>query len=219
MPRNRELLAVPRRAAGPDRRVAPSAWSGGEGSGGLRDVPARDRLSRAGAGGLFRSRPRGSIRRFRPSAGRSSWCRCPMRATRSTPPMRAGARSTMRSTAPTPISREGELAPGKGFNQQRGAAVIARTMAFLDEAFPLTNGSHARGDQLRRDGFGVRLMIEQCRRRRALAHSSAIAGYADRPPWCCGTTACTSCCSDRPRQRVSAQTQRRGCATSSSRAR
>ncbi len=41
------------------------------------------------------------------------------------------------------ISREGELAPGKGYNPARGAAVVARAAAFLDEAFPLSSGSHA----------------------------------------------------------------------------
>jgi malate synthase len=41
------------------------------------------------------------------------------------------------------ISRDGELAPGQGFNAQRGAAVVARAARFLDEAFPLAGGSHA----------------------------------------------------------------------------
>ena len=41
------------------------------------------------------------------------------------------------------IGRGGELAPGKGFNPARGAAVVARAAQFLDEAFPLTKGSHA----------------------------------------------------------------------------
>src|SRR6185369_12070131 len=41
------------------------------------------------------------------------------------------------------ISREGELAPGKGLNPKRAAAVVARGAQFLDEAFPLERGSHA----------------------------------------------------------------------------
>ncbi|RYE86049.1 MAG: malate synthase G, partial [Hyphomicrobiales bacterium] len=40
------------------------------------------------------------------------------------------------------ISREGELAAGKGFNPKRGAAVVAYAAAFLDKAFPLAKGSH-----------------------------------------------------------------------------
>ncbi|UYO01076.1 MAG: malate synthase G [Devosia sp.] len=41
------------------------------------------------------------------------------------------------------VSRDGELAPGKGYNPARGAAVVARAAQFLDDAFPLTQGSHA----------------------------------------------------------------------------
>jgi malate synthase len=41
------------------------------------------------------------------------------------------------------IAREGELAPGKGFNAKRGAAVVARVAEFLDGAVPLARGSHA----------------------------------------------------------------------------
>lgn len=41
------------------------------------------------------------------------------------------------------ISQEGDLAPGKGFNAARGAEVIARAAAFLDEALPLASGKHA----------------------------------------------------------------------------
>jgi malate synthase len=40
-------------------------------------------------------------------------------------------------------ARDGELAPGRGYNPKRGAAVVARAAQFLDEAFPLLNGSHA----------------------------------------------------------------------------
>ncbi|WP_127753753.1 malate synthase G [Devosia sp. 1566] len=41
------------------------------------------------------------------------------------------------------IARDGELAPGKGYNAARGQAVVARAAAFLDEALPLSRGSHA----------------------------------------------------------------------------
>src|SRR3569623_878092 len=39
------------------------------------------------------------------------------------------------------ISREGELAPGKGFNPKRAAAVEARGAQYLAEAFPLQRGT------------------------------------------------------------------------------
>ena len=41
------------------------------------------------------------------------------------------------------IPHEGELAPGKGYNPRRGAAVVSRAAEYLDEAFPLASGSHA----------------------------------------------------------------------------
>jgi len=41
------------------------------------------------------------------------------------------------------IAETGELARGRGFNAARGAAVVARAKAFLDEAVPLAAGSHA----------------------------------------------------------------------------
>src|SRR5207253_2399030 len=39
------------------------------------------------------------------------------------------------------ISQEGELAPGKGYNQKRGGAVIAFAREALDRAAPLASGS------------------------------------------------------------------------------
>lgn len=41
------------------------------------------------------------------------------------------------------INQTGDLALGEGFNVQRGAAVVARAAEFLDQALPLTRGSHA----------------------------------------------------------------------------
>src|SRR5665213_4468730 len=49
------------------------------------------------------------------------------------------------------IPRDGDLAPGKGYNPKRGAAVEAKAAEFLDEAAPLRQGSHA-------DAIGYRVV-------------------------------------------------------------
>ncbi len=59
------------------------------------------------------------------------------------PPTHAGGPSTTRCTAPTPSPRPGSLARGSAYNPERGAAVVARGREFLDESFPLRDGSHA----------------------------------------------------------------------------
>jgi len=41
------------------------------------------------------------------------------------------------------IPREGQTAPSKGYNPERGKRVIAWVRRFLDESVPLTSGSHA----------------------------------------------------------------------------
>ena len=41
------------------------------------------------------------------------------------------------------LDQKGELAPGKGLNETRARAVIAKACAFLDEATPLAKGSHS----------------------------------------------------------------------------
>jgi malate synthase len=75
------------------------------------------------------------------------------------------------------ISREGELAPGKGLNPKRAAAVVAYGAKFLDEAFPLESGSHADVTV-----YAVRLgalVIDRGEEAAALKDPSQYVGYAD----------------------------------------
>ncbi|MGT2479565.1 malate synthase G [Methylobacterium oryzae CBMB20] len=74
------------------------------------------------------------------------------------------------------IPQAGDLAPGTGFNPARGAAVVARTKAFLDATVPLTAGSWAEAE-----GFAVtdgRLAVALgAGRTAALADGAAFAGF------------------------------------------
>ena len=45
------------------------------------------------------------------------------------------------------IPRDGELAPGNGYNERRGAAVIEYASAFLDRTLPLDGAAHAEVDR------------------------------------------------------------------------
>ncbi|MFD1823548.1 malate synthase G [Brevibacterium otitidis] len=82
------------------------------------------------------------------------------------------------------IDQSGELAPGTGYNPARGAAVIARGRALLDEAAPLRTGSHA-------DATGYRIASGQLRitltggTETTLAAPEVLAGFA-------GDAACPS---------------------------
>ncbi|WP_421759180.1 malate synthase G [Devosia sp.] len=77
------------------------------------------------------------------------------------------------------VSRDGKLAPGKGFNEERGAAVVARAAEFLDEAFPLEHGSHAQvtGYHVIKDGDRRKLVIDTASGRIGLKDASAFVGY------------------------------------------
>src|SRR5882724_3382194 len=78
------------------------------------------------------------------------------------------------------ISRDGPLAPGKGFNAARGAAVVARAAQFLDEAFPLAGGSHAAvtGYHVIKDAGGQRRFVADTASGRAeLKEPAQFVGY------------------------------------------
>ena len=58
------------------------------------------------------------------------------------------------------IPREGPLAPGADYNARRGAEVIARGRAFLDEHFPLAEGSHAGATSYAVDEAGLAVTVD-----------------------------------------------------------
>jgi malate synthase len=58
------------------------------------------------------------------------------------------------------ISREGDLAPGEGYNTVRGDEAVRRGRAFLDEHFPLTSGSHAAASSYAVDDEGVAVTVD-----------------------------------------------------------
>ena len=58
------------------------------------------------------------------------------------------------------VPREGDLAPGSSYNSVRGAEVIARGRAFLDDHFPLVSGSHADATSYTVDGDGLAVAVK-----------------------------------------------------------
>ncbi|WP_196257978.1 malate synthase G [Pelagibacterium limicola] len=75
------------------------------------------------------------------------------------------------------ISQDGNLAVGKGYNPERGAAVIAKAAAFLDEAFPLLGVKHS---AVTRYGIAEgKLVIESQDGPVKLAYPESYAGYAE----------------------------------------
>ena len=58
------------------------------------------------------------------------------------------------------VPREGDLAPGDGYNKVRGDEVITRGRAFLDEHFPLASGSHADATSYAVDGDGLAVTVK-----------------------------------------------------------
>jgi malate synthase len=78
------------------------------------------------------------------------------------------------------IAREGDLAPGQGYNPKRGAEVFARAGHFLDEAFPLLGVKHWAVTRYRVETSGgtARLAIESQDGPVKLANDDAFAGYS-----------------------------------------
>jgi malate synthase len=77
------------------------------------------------------------------------------------------------------ISRDGDLAPGAGFNTARAQAVVERAAAFLDETFPLQTGSHrdVTGYHVEKNGDVQHLGVDTANGRTALQDASAFVGY------------------------------------------
>jgi len=78
------------------------------------------------------------------------------------------------------ISRDGDLAPGRGFNEQRAAAVVAKAAEFLDASFPLAGGSHkdATGYHIVQEGDVKMLFVDTSIGRTGLRDPDAFVGYA-----------------------------------------
>lgn len=79
------------------------------------------------------------------------------------------------------IAKDGDLAPGKGYNPQRGEAVFTRAAEFLDEAFPLLGVKHGAVTKygIAKDGDAARLVIESQDGPVKLAYPESFAGYAE----------------------------------------
>ena len=77
------------------------------------------------------------------------------------------------------ISRDGDLAPGKGLNPARAAAVVKRAAEFLDSAVPLASGSHAdvAGYHVVKEGEKRVFVADSAAGRVGLKDPAAFAGY------------------------------------------
>lgn len=78
------------------------------------------------------------------------------------------------------IPHEAGAQPGAGYNPQRGAQVIAFARAFLDEAFVLSDGSHADVVEYTIDGATLRATLEDGTHA-VLSDASQYVGYQGSP--------------------------------------
>ncbi len=77
------------------------------------------------------------------------------------------------------IPESGGLERGKAYNPQRGAAVVARGRAFLDDHFPLATGSHADVRAWRVHNGHLAAVLESGET--GLKHAAQFAGYRGEP--------------------------------------
>ena len=73
------------------------------------------------------------------------------------------------------VPREGDLAPGAGYNRARGAEVVARGRRLLDDHFPLAEGSHADATAYAVDADGLAVQLEG--RTARLADPAQLVGH------------------------------------------
>ncbi len=78
------------------------------------------------------------------------------------------------------IPREGDLAPGRGYNPMRGAAVFEAAAEFLDQAFPLALGSHREATGYSVSDQGT-LTVDTLDGQLGLADPAQLAGHRDDP--------------------------------------
>ncbi len=77
------------------------------------------------------------------------------------------------------IPMDGALAPGAGYNDLRGAEVVARAAAFLDAALPLAAGSHAGASYYRMDATGALQVGQGEGEATGLADPAQFVGHAE----------------------------------------
>ncbi|VVP81867.1 Malate synthase G [Pseudomonas fluorescens] len=78
------------------------------------------------------------------------------------------------------IADDGGAEPGRTYNPVRGAKVIAFARAFLDQAFPLSSGSHTAATSYDIEGGALQVTLDDGRRT-SLANTAQYIGYQRSP--------------------------------------